>query len=441
MKWLSLLVLSAWSIASLNAQEQRAGAASHPPEVYAKDVEFLLKELPEKAGHFFKQKQIDWKAVEKEFRKEAASVSTDEEHMKLCSRLLARLKDGHAGLRDSKVSLPDESQGRRWTGPRVHLLVSGGKVYVRTAFGPALEAGIKPGQEVAAIDGTPARRWLDEKAAKMRDEGGYSTDQQALYAACHWGLADWEGTSIEFTTRDPGKSASKKTVIIRRGGPNFAPLGPAVFPPGLKTAGRQSYGKTAGGFAYIHLRDIPANLPEQLDAMLADIGEAPGLILDLRANGGGGCDHEAVLGRFLPPGQRWANAVGQGAKPFTGPMVVIYDAGVRSAGETIGGMFQEDGGRAYTIGDTPTAGMSSQKTTLPLPSGLFSAYFSVHSNKARFNGGRGIEGIGMIPAEIVPYDPNELFKGIDTQIRRAEELLAKGFPRGVVTYVPPKKSR
>src|SRR4029079_1993416 len=100
-------------------------------------------------------------------------------------------------------------------------------------------------------------------------------------------------------------------------------------------------------------------------------------------------------------------------------------------------MFKEDG-RAYMIGDSPTAGMSSSKKTLPLPSGLFSAYFSVFSNKARFNGGRGIEGIGVPPHEVVPYDPKDLLAGVDTQIRRAEELLSKGFPADIVDYEPPK---
>jgi hypothetical protein len=83
--------------------------------------------------------------------------------------------------------------------------------------------------------------------------------------------------------------------------------------------------------------------------------------------------------------------------------------------------------------------MSSSKQTLRLPSGLFSAYFSVFSNKARFNGGRGIEGVGVPPHEIVNYDPVDLAAGVDTQIRRAEELLTKGFPAGVVAYVPPKR--
>jgi carboxyl-terminal processing protease len=118
-------------------------------------------------------------------------------------------------------------------------------------------------------------------------------------------------------------------------------------------------------------------------------------------------------------------------------MVVILDAGVSSAGETVGGMFKEDG-RAYAIGDSPTAGMSSSKQTVPVPSGLFSAYVSVFSNKARFNKGRGIEGVGVPPHEIVPYDAEELATGVDSQIRRAEDLLTKGFPESTVDYVPPK---
>ena len=117
-------------------------------------------------------------------------------------------------------------------------------------------------------------------------------------------------------------------------------------------------------------------------------------------------------------------------------MIVILDAGCTSAGETVGGQFGEDQ-RAFMIGDAPTAGMSSQKTRIPAPSGLFTAYISVASNKARFNKGRGIEGVGVQPHETVPWEPADAAAGIDTQIRRAEEILKTGIPAGAIDYVPP----
>lgn len=425
-----------WFLSFLASTLLASKCLAADPTVYERDVDFLLTECEKQAGHFFPHKGIEWKKVAEEFRGSVKKVNTDPDFIKLVGRLLARLRDGHAGIVESKVKMPDESNGRRYTGPRVHLVTIGEKLYVRAAFGDAAQRGIQPGMEVLRIDSKPAGEWLAARVQTMADERGYSTRHQATYAACHWGLADWEGTRITFELRDG--TAEKGVAITRNGGPNYAPFGPVFPPKELKTLGRQSHGKTAGGFGYIHLRDVPGDLPAQLDTMLEAIGDVPGLILDLRANGGGGCDHEAVLGRFLAAGEKWRQYTGQGKRPFTGPMVVIVDAGVRSAGETIAGIFSEDG-RAYLIGDAPTAGMSSQKRRIALPSGLATVSISVASNKGRFNGGKGIEGIGVAPMEVTPYDPADLVKGVDTQIRRAEELLKAGLPKAKVPYEAARK--
>jgi C-terminal processing protease CtpA/Prc len=410
---------------------------------YAKDLEFLLDELPKKARGLLVDKKIDWAKSTKDLRAEAKKVKDDAAYARLVNRILARLRDGHAAVTDVspqleaslKASREAEAKGRRWTGPRVHLAPSGDKVLVVEAFGDAAKQGVKVGMEVVTVEGQAARTWLEKRAAEMKDEDSYSTDHAALHAAGHWGLATWEGTPISFELLE-GRDR-KKVTVTRNGGPNYAPAGPVHPPADLKSVGRTSYGKTAAGFGYIHLRDVPDKLPEQIDEALGAIGDVPGLVLDMRANGGGGCDHEAVFGRFVAAGKKWRQYTSQGAKPFGGPMVVIVDAGVRSAGETVAGQFKEDG-RALMIGPEPTAGMSSQKEPLEVPSKRITVRVSVASNKGRFNGGRGIEGIGVAPHEVVPYDGAELLKGVDTQIRRAEELLKDGFPKGAVPYEPPK---
>jgi len=196
---------------------------------------------------------------------------------------------------------------------------------------------------------------------------------------------------------------------------------------------RSGWTKTALGNGYIRLRKVPRNLPEQLDKILVSIGDVPGMILDMRGNGGGGCDHQAVFSRFIGKGEFWGRLEGNGTRPYAGPMVVIVDANTASAGETVSGMFSEDQ-RAYMIGTSPTAGMSSQKIMLKAPSGLFSMRFSVRSNKKRFNQGRGIEGIGITPHEIVDWKMEDLANGRDTLVMRAEELLKIGYWPDAIDY-------
>ncbi len=64
-------------------------------------------------------------------------------------------------------------------------------------------------------------------------------------------------------------------------------------------------------------------------------------------------------------------------------------------------------------------------------------YVAVSSNKSRYQGGRGIEGIGIEPHEIVPPILEDLQSGKDTQIQRAIQILGD-FPGKEVRYKPAK---
>jgi C-terminal processing protease CtpA/Prc len=415
-------------------------ALSGPPQPKAAldDAAHAAEHLEKRAGALLRQKGVDWKRARAEAAKGAAAAKDLEDHYAVLVRLAARLQDGH-----SAVLTAGEAKGLKgpWPplekGPGMFWCTDGSRVFVKNAWGPAEASGVKPGMEVVEVDDVPARKWLDRRVEDLAGLRGFSTRPQAEYFACHWGLGGAAGSTMKVELRSPDGKAKKATLTRTDG--RLVPDGPAYPPPGLESVGRQSYGRTARGNAYLHLRDVPQDLPAQLDTMLAAVGDAPGLVLDFRANGGGGTDHDAVVGRFVPKDRPLAfhrTFASAGDRPYTGPVVAIVDAGVRSAGETVSGYFKEYG-RVYMIGESPTAGMSAAKETLELPSRLFSIYFAVRSHGRECNEGRGIEGIGIEPHEVVPFDPKDLAAGVDTLIRRAEDLLAK-FPRDKVPYKPPR---
>lgn len=402
---------------------------------YQKDVRFAIDAVGKQCKALLKSKKINWKKVTAPLLKESRKCKSHEQHLLLLWRLLARLEDGHAAVRplskgeNVKLDLPQRSHG-----PGMFLCRSGDDIYVKNVWGPAKAAGLEPGMQLTRVSGKPARQWLEARTAQLRDLWSFSTDHQAFFYACHWGLADVAGTRLKVEVKE-GKNKRTRTIAYAKG--SQTAWGPAFAPKDLGGKRNVYYGKTADGFGYMHLRRCKSTLPEEIDEALAAIGEVPGMILDFRGNSGGGFDHRAVFGRFLPKGVKWQVGSGYesaGPNPYGGPMIVIVDATVSSAGETGAGQFLEDG-RAYGIGESPTAGMSSQKTTIELPSGLFSLYVSTGSNKQRFAKGKGIEGLGVVPHELVSFVPADLAAEKDTLILRAEALLRE-FPQKSVRYDP-----
>lgn len=403
---------------------------------YVADIRFALEELEKQCGGFFKHKEINWKKVSQQFLADAKKVKTDPEHLVLLVRLLARLEDGHASVKPlpagAEVKWPEEPER---TGAGMFWCRSGKKILVKNTWNSAEDVGITPGMEVVKVDGVSTKKWLEERIELMRDTRSFSTDTQAFFYTCHGGLAMPKATRLKLELKEVDGKKRKRTITFSRS--SSVPWGPAFFPEGLEGDKDVKWARLASGYGYLHLRRCPDDLPERIDAALAALHDVPGLILDFRANGGGGFDHDAFLGRFVPKGKRLSFAKtyeSSGEQPYGGPIVVIIDGNTRSAGETASGIFKEDG-RAYLIGESGTAGMSSSKTTIELPSKLFALYVSIRSNHQRANQGRGLEGIGTLPHEIVEYEAEDLAAGIDTLIARAEELLAK-YPQKKVPYDP-----
>ena len=432
MKSALLVILLASPLPSMVRAQERS--------IYEKDVRYAAVEIEKICGDLIKEKKIDWRAAARALVTESKETKTDQEHLVLLVRMLARLRDGHATVRPLEkgkdVTWPKEEPK---TGPGMFWCRAEGKIFIKNSWSAAKAAGIAPGMEVVKVNRKPVDDWLDGRIATLSDTISFSTDHQAFFYACHWGLQDPRGTKMALELRTPRGRRERIELTYRKA--SAVPSGPAFFPEGTDgtSKGDVHWAKTENGWGYIHLRRCKSSLPELVDQALAEVGDAPGIILDFRGNSGGGFDHPALMGRFVPKGEtlrfkkRYESA---GDAPYGGPVVAIVDATIRSAGETAAAIFKEDG-RAYVIGESPTAGMSSTKKTIELPSGLFALYVSVGSNMSRSNGGRGLEGVGVEPHEIIEFDPKDLAEGVDTLIITAEERL-KDFPKNKVPYDPRK---
>ncbi|MGK0481794.1 MAG: C-terminal processing protease CtpA/Prc [Planctomycetota bacterium] len=440
----SLLAIGALMVAILPALESGVWASTpeaHPALLedsqHEEDMAYLLKEIGERAERVLKAKGINWKKVSRTFQARAKDVSSDQELVDLAAQLIAELHDGHA--RFTKVDVEMDGFGE---GPRapcgLNLYEHKGKWHVLRAVGDAKKAGVEAGWEVVKIDGVKAADWMEEAAARLTSKRGFSTERASHWIVGTWGMNGPEGESCSFEFKDVKRKKKKKTLSWRDKAGGDRLYGPVVYPEGLKPIGKDvAYRKLESGMGYILAAKVPGDLHEAFDEAIQGMGDIDGLILDFRSNMGGGYDRDAVLGRFVPEGESFGGEKSAGPNPYTGQIVVLIDPATISAAETIVGELKEEG-RAYLIGPGGTHGASGSKHEVEVPSGKFAIRFVIASNKQRFNGGKGVEGLGIEPDEIVEYDPKLISAGVDPCISRAEVLLKSALPKKAVTYVPPK---
>jgi len=319
------------------------------PQSFEDDVSFALDALEEKCGHFFELKEVEWKAARKEFSKAAKAAKNDADEFLLLARMIARLKDGHAevraGAKGGELKWPDDAPfGGSRGGSGMALCRIGKKIYVKSVVGPAADASVEPGSEVLKLDGLAVEKWLAARMAEGRDVFALGAEQHLFFWATHFGISGPEGGRLTMDVKTPDGKKKARTITFGRS--SYRSCGPAAFPEGMKGEKDVTWTRLDSGAGYVHVRRCKDDLPEQMDAALAELAEAKGIILDYRGNSGGGFDHEALMGRFVEAGKelafnkRYASA---GPNPYTGPVVVIVDGSVVSAGETASGMFKEDG--------------------------------------------------------------------------------------------------
>lgn len=195
--------------------------------------------------------------------------------------------------------------------------------------GPADKAGVRAGDTLVAVDGTPVGTTaIDAVVAHIRGA---------------------EGTSVTLTVRHPGASADTM-IKIQRAKIELDPVSWTRIP------------NTSD--ALVRIEQFSSGATKDLTDAIGAIRQAKltGIVLDLRADPGGLVDEAiGVASQFLASGnvyvqqdatgKQTAVPVRSGGAATDLPLVVVVDNSTASASEIVAGAIQ-DAGRARVVGET-----------------------------------------------------------------------------------------
>ncbi|HET6855180.1 MAG TPA: S41 family peptidase [Pyrinomonadaceae bacterium] len=353
---------------------------------------------------------VDWQAKRNVFRPAAAAASGTHEFYELLRQMIGSLKDAH-----TRVYSPDEKFD--WWNPRFITVglgireVEGVPTVIQIEPGSAAaQTDIRPGDVITKIDDLPVADLLAKRPGPMHSR---------TIANIFDGPA---GTSVkvEWTTRN-GK---QKSAVLQR-----------YWAQRQLGFSNQRKGKIAvlriDAFTQTVALEFSKSLPDVLEG-------AAGIILDLRANGGGDAEAMAdVASLFLDEGinlGKFADRYGASFElqtyskrlwrtpqlgPVKLPIVVLTSETTSSAAEILAAALQSKG-RARVIGTGTCGCVLAIRNRHALPDG---GVLDVSEFDYRTAGGVRLEGAGIKPDELSPLKRSDIYSRRDRTLERALDSL------------------
>lgn len=371
---------------------------------------------------------IDWLKVRETYAPKAAAAKTRAEFHNVLRQMLAELKLSHFGIypKNSEIQAMRKASGT--IGVELKMLAGIPVISRVDAGSPGADAGMRPGQAVKTIDSVAYAdilKPLEASFANRKITAGVKNVQRerTLLAAIN-GKA---GTTLKLEVL--GENDKVLSFEIAR--KNFE--GEMSQPFGNFPAQEVIFEskRLASGIGYIRFNMWIIPQIQKIRAAVKELGDAKGLIIDLRGNPGGIggmapgfagmlMKEKASLGtmNLRDTGQKFI--VYPQENPFLGKVVILEDYGSASTSEVFMAGMQEIG-RARIVGETSAgAVLPSVMEALPTEATFQYAVSDYRSPKNIL-----IEGRGVIPDVEVKLTREGLLKGRDTQLEAAEKLILK----------------
>ena len=376
--------------------------AESSPQIRQKTFEQVWKTVNEK---YFDPtfNGVNWRAARERYAPQIAKVKTDAEFYDLLNQMLGELKVSHMEIW-SPETLAKIKAVPTMTGLGLREIENQVVITRLLENSSAVKAGLKTGFVITKIDGETIKT-LDD--AKRKLSGAPNTKVRVSYL-------DEADKLREAVLERHSLSESDK------GG-----IGAGISFYALFEAKRLT-----DNIGYIRFSSFVDSLNPKIEAAINSMRDAPGIIIDLRGNGGGDDDVAIRMAGMLfeKETQLMITKTRAGKdlyykamplkNPYTGKVVILADQFSGSASEQFAAGMQESG-RAIVIGKT-TAGEDMDADLEKLPSGAYLIYASGQPQTPK---GVVIEGRGVIPNIEVNLTRKELLAGRDAQLERAIDYI------------------
>lgn len=367
---------------------------------------------------------VDWQAVRERFRPRLETVQTDAEFYRLMNEMVSELRDAHTRVRSPRQRRERERLVGTSTGLFV-FEVEGQSVVMRVAPDTdAARAGVEAGMLVRTVDDKP----VAERLAEIRQEVGNSSSPRATKVLLYGRLLAGEpDTALRLgLTRQDGTAFD---VTLTRRIVSTAPKVESKLLP--------------SGVAYIRFNRFRPEATKGVREALARFKDAPGLVIDLRNNGGGELDEtlstagfffnaKTLIARILthtgkPPSFAFGlvkfpkefSAGSKGKQLYAGKVVVLVNEASGSGAELFTTALQENG-RARVVGTQSCGCVLGVMNHREVKGGGELDISEIGFVTAK---NRRIEGDGVVPDKAITLRIVDLQRGRDLALEEAEQLL------------------
>jgi carboxyl-terminal processing protease len=367
---------------------------------------------------------VDWAAVQERYRGLLDAAKDNEQLRELLQGMLGQLQRTHFAIlpRESAVFNPAE---------RVRIGAAGAECAwidhrpVVTEVAPdssAARMGLRPGDAVLKIDGVDLAPVLAALA-----KAGMADGRTGMYVNgfVESRLSAAAGTDVKLEVAGPDGAARTLTVQCGpRNGRWSEPIGNYPSVPIHFEARHERE-----GIAYLRFGIFAPQVMKEIRAFLRSLRPDEGLIVDLRGNPGGVTIMAAGIAGLLSQAEFSMGTMhlrdGQAAfeaypqdRAFAGPVAVLIDGGSASTSEIFAAALQESG-RARVFGE-PSAGAALPSSFKALPTGDLFQYAIADIKTPK---GVLLEGLGVIPDQLIRRTPAELAAGTDAVVAAASTWL------------------